>query len=89
MKYRINIYIIYKTYYTGQLEISKFLGTCWINHKRRRVLQHVVDRYGAYIAHVFALAQDSAIKAPDRAQRQGYLKKESCGKPIIALCFVY
>ena len=57
-------------------------GTRWINHKRR-ALQRIVDRYGAYISHLSALAEDSSVKAADRAQLQGYLKKWSQGKVII------
>jgi hypothetical protein len=33
-------------------------GSRWITHKRR-ALQRVVDRYGAYINHLIALAEDS------------------------------
>ena len=40
-------------------------GSRWINHKRR-ALQRVVNRYGAYISHLTALAEDSSIKAEDR-----------------------
>ena len=49
-------------------------GLRWINHKRR-ALQRVVDRYGAYISHLTALAEDSSIKAEDRVRLRGYLRK--------------
>ena len=48
-------------------------GSRWINHKRK-ALQHVVDRYGAYVSHLTALAEDGSVKAEDRAHLKGYLK---------------
>ena len=39
-------------------------GSRWINHKRR-ALQRVVDRYGAYTSHLNALAEDNSIKSED------------------------
>ena len=49
-------------------------GSRWINHKRR-ALQRVVDRYGAYTSHLNALAEDNSIKSEDRARIKGYSKK--------------
>ena len=46
----------------------------WIHHKRR-ALQWVVDRYGAYMNHLQALTEDSSVKVEDRACIKGYLKK--------------
>ena len=51
-------------------------GSRWINHKRR-ALQRVVDRYGAYTNHLNALADDNSIKSEDRARIKGYSKKWS------------
>ena len=45
-------------------------GTRWINYKRR-ALQCVVDRYGVFIAHLSALANDHSVKASDRVQLEG------------------
>ena len=39
-------------------------GSRWIAHKRK-ALQHVVDRYGAYMHHLSTLAQDPSIKSTD------------------------
>ena len=36
-------------------------GSRWINHKRK-ALQRVIDRFGAYISHLTALSEDSSIK---------------------------
>lgn len=47
-------------------------GSRWINHKRR-ALQRVVDRYGAYISHLNTLAEDSTVQGEDRARLKGYL----------------
>ena len=40
--------------------------TRWISYKRK-ALQCIVDRYGAYIVHLQALINDKSIKATDRA----------------------
>ena len=45
-------------------------GSSWINHKRK-VLQRVVDRYGAYVSHLTALAEDGSVKAEERARLKG------------------
>ena len=49
-------------------------GTRWITHKRR-ALQRVVDRYGAYIAHLTTLAEDKSLRGEDRSRLRGYLQK--------------
>lgn len=49
-------------------------GSRWITHKRNALLR-VIDRYGAYIAHLITLSEDSTVKADDRAKIKGYLKK--------------
>ena len=48
-------------------------GSRWINNKRR-ALQRVVDHYGTYVSHLTALAEDSSVKAEERARLKGYLK---------------
>lgn len=60
-------------------------GTRWISHKRQ-ALQRVVDRYGVYIAHLSTLAEDSSLKASDRAQWKGYLLKWKEPKRLVACC---
>ena len=62
-------------------------GTRWINHKRR-ALQRIVDRYGAYIMHLNALESDSTVKAADRSKLKGYLRKWSQGRMLIG-CSMY
>lgn len=62
-------------------------GTRWIHHKRR-ALQRIVDRYGAYILHINALIEDSRVKADDRSKLQGYVRKWSQGKMLIG-CSMY
>ena len=49
-------------------------GTRWVTHKRK-AMQRLVDRYGVYIAHILALAEDTSVKATDRARLKGYLAK--------------
>ena len=51
-------------------------GSRWINHKRK-ALPRVVDRYGAYIAHLVTLAEDTTLRSEDRARLRGYLQKWS------------
>lgn len=62
-------------------------GSRWINHKRK-ALQRVVDRYGAYISHLTALAEDGSVKPDDRARLKGYLKKWSNYNTLVG-CAMY
>ena len=47
-----------------------------------------MDCYGVYIAHLSALAEDSSLKASDRAQLKGYLLKWKEPKILVA-CSLY
>ena len=49
-------------------------GSRWISHKRK-ALQCVVDRYGAYITHLTALTKDASLRSEDRERFKGYLRK--------------
>ena len=51
-------------------------GSRWITHKRR-ALQQVVDRFGAYLNHLSTLAQDKSTKSDDKARLVGYIHKWS------------
>ena len=55
--------------------ISKLLGGL-VTHKRK-ALQRVIDRYGAYMCHLATLSEDSSLKSEDRAHISGYLRKWS------------
>ena len=57
-------------------------GSRWISHKRK-ALQRLVDRYGAYLNHVTALSEDQMIKSTDRARLKGYLKTWKQSKMLI------
>lgn len=62
-------------------------GSRWINHKRK-ALQRVIDRYGAYISHLSTLTEDKSLKPEDRAKIKGYLKKWMSCKTVIG-CAIY
>ncbi len=62
-------------------------GSRWITHKRR-ALQRVLDRYGAYLSHLNALAEDNSIQAEDRARIKGYCRKWSEYKILVG-CALY
>ena len=62
-------------------------GSRWINHKRK-ALQRVVDRYGAYVSHLTVLAEDSSVKAEERARLKGYLKTWTNYSTIVG-CAMY
>jgi len=62
-------------------------GTRWVSHKRK-ALQRVVDRYGAYIAHLIALTEDRSLKTEDRECCRGYLRKWKQPKILIG-CAMY
>ena len=59
------------------------IGSRWINHKRR-ALQRVTDRYGAYISHLIVLSGDMSLKSEDRARLKGYVQKWTHAKFLIA-----
>ena len=46
----------------------------WICYKRK-ALQHVVDRYGAYLNHLSTLVEDHSINSSDRARLRCYIQK--------------
>ena len=50
-------------------------GTHWISHKRK-ALQRVIDRYGAYINHIATLSEDQTIASADRARLQGFFSSK-------------
>ena len=52
------------------------------NHKRK-ALQRLVDRYGAFLNHMMTLAEDQSIKSTDRARLKGYLKQWKQSKVFI------
>ena len=54
------------------------------SHKME-ALQRIVDRYGAYICHLVALADDMSIKSVERAKLGGYLQKWKRLKMLISL----
>ena len=62
-------------------------GSRWIDHKRR-ALQRVTDRYGAFISHLIALSEDASLKSEDRARMKGFAQKWSHGKYVVA-CAMY
>ena len=57
----------------------------WISHKRK-ALQRVIDKFGAYIAHLSTLCQD--FTSADKARIQGYLKCWSTAKMLLG-CALY
>lgn len=63
---------VYEFPKSGDLPI-RCHGTRWIAFKRK-ALQRILDRYGAYIAHLTTLAQDHSLKSVDRARLTGYLR---------------
>lgn len=57
-------------------------GSRWITHKRN-ALQHLVDRYGAYLNHLSTLIEDHTVRSDDRARLKGYLQKWKQSKMLI------
>ena len=58
-------------------------GSRWITYKRK-TLQRVVDRYGAYLSHLATLTEDRSIKSTDRQRLKGYLLKWR--EALVLLC---
>ena len=57
-------------------------GSRWVNHKRK-ALQCLVDRYGAYLNHLAAMTEDRTIKSTDQVCLKGYLQKWKQAKVLI------
>lgn len=49
-------------------------GTRFVGHKVM-ALNRLVDQYGAYLAHILELTEDSRVKASDKQKLKGYYKK--------------
>ena len=49
-------------------------GTRFISHKVAAI-GRFLDRYGAYIAHLTSLTEDTSVRAVDRQKIKGYLLK--------------
>ena len=41
---------------------------------KRKALQCVLDRYGAYIVHLTTFIQDTSVRAGDRDRLKGYIR---------------
>ena len=57
-------------------------GSRWINHKRK-ALQRLVDRCGAYLSHLVALDEDPTMNAADRARLKGFINKWKQAKMLV------
>ncbi len=62
-------------------------GSRWITHKRK-ALQRVVDRYGAYMNHLAALVEDKAVKSIHKQRLKGYLLRWREGRMLLG-CALY
>ena len=62
-------------------------GGRWITHRRNN-LQQIIDRFGAYINHLITLAEDSSMKAEERARMKVYTSKWSHTKILVG-CSLY
>ena len=58
----------------GRNRPKRACGTRFINHKVAAI-GRFLDRYGAYIAHLTSLSEDSSVRAVDWQKLKGYLLK--------------
>lgn len=63
-------------------------GTRFVGHKVS-ALNRLVDRYGAYLAHILELTEDPRVKATDKQRLKGYYKKWHDGRIILASAFFH
>ena len=49
-------------------------GTRFVGHKVK-ALERVIEKFGAYIAHLIALTKDSTVLSADRQKLKGYVLK--------------
>eukprot|EP00731_Ephydatia_muelleri_P021914 Em0014g505a len=57
-------------------------GTRWVSHKVVAV-GRLLDRYGAYIAHLITLIEDPAVKSIDKEKLKGYVLQWRNAKMIL------
>ena len=62
-------------------------GTRFVNHKVVAI-SRLIEKYGAYIAHLVALTEDKSIKSVDRQKLKGYILKWRDSKIILG-CAVF
>ena len=67
----------------GSLPVS-----CQGTNYKRKAMQRVIDRFGAYISHLVALIEDSSVKACDKARLKGYVHMWNQGKILVG-CAMY
>ena len=63
-------------------------GTRFVGHKVA-ALNRLVDRYGAYLAHLLELTEDPRVKPCDKQRLKGYYKKWHDGKMILGCAFFH
>ena len=61
-------------------------GTRFVSHNVA-TLNRFVDRYGAYVAHLIALTEDSSVKPADKQKIKGYIKRWQDGKIVFGYAF--
>ena len=57
-------------------------GTRWVSHKLS-AMKRVINKFGAYTAHLTTLSVDSSVKTVDRAKFRGYLNKWTNAKYLL------
>ena len=67
--------------------IGRACGTRFISHKVAAI-GRLLDRYGAYIAHLTELIENSSTKAADKQKLKGYVKKWCDSKSSSWLCTI-
>ena len=57
-------------------------GTQFVTHKVP-ALERVVKRFGAYVSHIVAIAEDTSVKSVDRQKMKGYVLKWQDSKILL------
>ena len=63
-------------------------GTRFISHKVAAI-NRLLDKYGAYLAHLFTLMEDSSVKQVDKQKLKGYVLEWREGKVLIGCSFFH
>ena len=71
----------------GGIKPIRASGTRWVSHKLS-AMKRILSKYGAYISHLTALAEDASVKSADRAKLVGYMKKWLDAKYLLG-CAVF
>ena len=68
----------------GGIHPLRAWATRFVEHKVA-ALERMIDRFGAYISHLIAMAEDSSVKPADKAKMKAYVKSGTTPWPCLVV----